>query len=189
MGIRLIRFMPLKPDCWFLVPKCMKNIEIFSKIAGKWSASSFKTHDSTGVFRILCYWKLTRFLCKWNIGRKRVNITANFGSSYTSLTGVKEAIRHFNKELHIWSCRRPRSSLEAWLWKNYSVTWKKCYLQTSLTGVKEAIRHFTEELHIWSCRRPRSSLEAWLWKNFFSSYPGFSNVKFFWQEGKLQNSS
>ena len=129
MGIRLISFMPLKPDCWFLVPKCMKNIEIFSKIAGQWSASSLKTHDSTGAFRTLCYWKLTKFLCKWNIGRKRVNITSNLGSSYTSLTGVKEAIRHFNKELHIWSCRRPRSSLGAWLWKNYSVTLKKFYLQ------------------------------------------------------------
>ena len=82
---------------------------MLSKIAGKWSASLHKTHDSTGVLRTLCYCKLTRFLCKWNMGCRRLNITWNLDRSYTSLTGVKETINHCNKKLHIWSWRRPRS--------------------------------------------------------------------------------
>ena len=83
---------------------------MLSKVAGQWSASLHKTHDSTGVFRTLCYCKLTRFLCKWNIGCRRLNITSNLERSYTSLTEVKETITHCNKELHIWYWRRPRSA-------------------------------------------------------------------------------
>ena len=42
-------------------------------------------------------------------------------SSYTSLTGVKKVINHCNKEHHIWSYKRPRSAIGAWLCKSYSV--------------------------------------------------------------------
>ena len=110
MGIRLIHFTSLKPGCWFVVPKCMKN---------KWTKNCravicvFKTHDSTGVFHTLCYCKLTRFLCKWNIGRKRVNITSNLDSSYTlpSTAVTKSPTFDFAEDLG--------PPLGAWLWKNY----------------------------------------------------------------------
>ena len=118
--------------------KYLRTSVMLSKIAGQWSASLPKMHDSTGVLCKLCYCKLTRFLCKWNMGRKRVNITSNLDSSYTSLRGVKEGMNHYNKELHLWSCRRLDPPVGAWCWKSYSVTLKKFYLQFCW-GFKEQI--------------------------------------------------
>ena len=139
--------------------QCLWTSDMLSKIAGQWSASLI-LHDSTRVFRTLGYCRLARFLCKLNIGRKRVNITSNLDSSYTYLTGIKETINHCKKELHIWSCRRPKNPpLGAWLWKNYSVTLKNFYLQlcwgstnlfsrqTSYRGVHRAIANMYKWRH------------------------------------------
>ena len=128
MGARLIRFKRLKPGWWFVVPKCITNACGWVWHSGQWSASLLKTHDSTGVIRTLCYCKLTRFQCKWNMGRKRVKITSNLDSSYTSLAEVKEIINHFNKELHIWSCRRPRSASRRVTLKKLEFDLKNCFL-------------------------------------------------------------
>ena len=110
---------------------------MLSKIAGQWSASLPKMHDSTGVLCKLCYCKLTRFLCKWNMGRKRVNITSNLDSSYTSLRGVKEAMNHYNKELHLWSCRRPRSACRRVMLKKLYCDFEKI-LSPVLLGFQRA---------------------------------------------------
>ena len=140
---------------------------MLSKIAGHWSASLLKTHDSTGIFRTLCYCKLTRFLCKWNIGRKRVNITPDLDSSYTSLSGVKEATKHCNKELHIWSCRRPRSASRGVALKNLQYDFEKFsssvllgFQTSNLFSSKPSSEDFIEH----SSTGVSDVISTWLWR-------------------------
>ena len=147
--------------------QCLWTSDMLSKIAGQWSASLI-LHDSTRVFRTLGYCRLARFLCKLNIGRKRVNITSNLDSSYTFLTGIKETINHCKKELHIWSCRRPKNPpLGARLWKNYSVTLKNFYLQlcwVSKHQICSVGKPPTEEFIEQSLTCENDVIITWLWR-------------------------
>ena len=145
--------------------QCLWTSDMLSKIAGQWSASLI-LHDSTRVFRTLGYCRLARFLCKLNIGRKRVNITSNLDSSYTFLTGIKETINHCKKELHIWSCRRPKNpplgayfeKIIVWLWKIFI---------SSYAGVPQICsvgKPPTEEFIEQSLTCTSDVIITWLWR-------------------------